>query len=143
MSNPTHFTDQLDAASTDARLRLTRAAQRMGSENMQLGTISEAPWPERQIHARLVEAAGNRHLRWCRHLDTRRPEPCALFAWEQPFTVRCHRCLDAPHLELTGDADRTCDVCGFVEPETIRPHQMTLGPVIVSFGVCHGCWGRV
>ena len=84
-------------------------------------------------------AAGNADT--CMHQPSiTRPEPLLAAAW-RPGLVTCRSC---PHLFwLTGDADRTCDRCGYfgsgLPDDGITTGGIRFGPMAFAYALCVDC----
>ena len=80
--------------------------------------------------------------RTCMHApDHRRPEPVFGAAW-RPGLVVCSQCLHL--LDVVGEADRTCDVCGYIcggddVGDPIYVGTVWVGSLAFEFGTCGNC----
>lgn len=75
----------------------------------------------------------------CPHLDPARPDVWHIFA-HAPQAVQCVQCAVRRARSLKGTVeDRTCDRCRDVDPVGVYPGVMSVGPLLVSFGLCSGC----
>lgn len=78
----------------------------------------------------------------CKHLTT--PETTYVMAAWKPGTKVCVGCAAAVFRQ-EGDDENTCDGCGLVFPQGLRPMVMALddGKGIMHAGSCLGCLGPI
>jgi len=129
-ANRTAAADQLEAASRDQIAMLHAAHPLIGGQMRE-----EEPSPAfiARLDALGADLIGGR-LPFCQHLDAS-PQPVYAALWDD--AVVCGRCIGAL-ARLTGDADRTCDLCGTVE-DALYVAVVAVGPLVVMFGRCSTC----
>jgi len=122
--------DQLSAASTDAYRRLARLGASHHSP-VHLGPIPCWLHP----HLRhLAYAVTTGTARRCPHLGA--APAVAHAALLDPGHLTCARCTH--RLAPDPGEDTTCDRCR-QHAELIHPGAIALGPVLLTFGLCHRC----
>jgi hypothetical protein len=132
-ATPTAHADQLAAATSDARHRLSQVATHYGAR---LRYDATPAWlvPHKN---RLAEAAAARSVRCCPHVGS---SPLVVHAavWN-PGRLVCARCIH----QLVPDPaeDTTCDRCRR-RADPIFPGAIACGPVLLAFGLCHRCLNR-
>lgn len=131
-------TDQIDAASRDAREMLADFMALLGKRHT-VDCTSPGPFAVTLLNG--VEERTKRHRqRFCPHLR-RSPDVAWLFGWA-PERLHCQRCAFKLLAQVQGTVeDSTCDVCR-VEADPCNPVMGAAGPMVVLFGACDDCYAR-
>lgn len=129
-ANRTAAADQLAAVRRDQTALLHAARPLIGGQVRQ---VTPSPALAARLNVLTADLIGGR-LRYCQHLDAS-PQPAFTALWDN--AVVCSRCLGAL-AQLTGDADRTCDLCGTVAG-AVHVAFVAVGPLVVMFGRCPAC----
>jgi hypothetical protein len=128
--DPTALADQLQAATTEARRLLARAAH---AEGVPLAATAPGGWLAQQA-ANLVQALTSGTGQVCPHLG---PCPTVVRAavWA-PGRLVCPDCIDT--LRPDPAEDDTCDRC---RRHTTRLYAgaAAFGPIILGYGLCRSC----
>ena len=131
-THPTALADQLKAASTEAEVRIRRAADH--DPNLRFTHVTDTPAWLAELFERHAQALQSGHGRACRHLDAG-PQVIHVFAW-RPGWLLCPACqwLATPH----GIEKFTCDRCGECS-QHLWPGVAALGPILFGYALCHHC----
>lgn len=131
---PPHLQDQIGAAEREAARSLVAQAAVIGSP-IEVARDEDDP-TARVMVERVAAAVESREMRGCRHSNT--PQPLWLHAWEHPYVLRCQDCERVSPYPSPVE-DRTCDICGYVDPEGTWPSAMLKGSVTILMGRCDNC----
>ncbi|MQA26095.1 MAG: hypothetical protein GEU94_11630 [Micromonosporaceae bacterium] len=122
--------DQVQAATSDARRVLNRAAERKGTT---LHNHVTDTWLRAQAQA-LTDALHAGTIRACFHLAGS-PDVGHAAVW-RPGLIVCADCT--PALTPTTEEDATCDRCRR-HANPIHAGVMTVGPILLGYGLCRSC----
>ncbi|WP_175084466.1 hypothetical protein [Candidatus Frankia nodulisporulans] len=131
MAHPTAQADQVHAATTDARRRLTTIAAASGQHLTTTG--DPTGWLAGQA-ARCLAALTGPGARLCPHIGTS-PHVVHAAVWA-PGLLVCPTCTHL--LRPTATEDRTCDRCRRTLTG-LYPAMAALGPVLLTYGLCSPC----
>jgi hypothetical protein len=130
------YVDQINAATAHS------ISAHKGSERVELMARTDVDeWLRLGLLDTLIGWIDGRG-RTCMHApDYRRPEPVFGCAW-RPGLVVCGQCLHL--LDVVGEADRTCDVCGYIcggadAGDPIYVGTVWVGALAYEFGTCGDC----
>ncbi|MQA27683.1 MAG: hypothetical protein GEU94_19995 [Micromonosporaceae bacterium] len=126
----TALTDQVQAATSDARRVLDQAAERKGST---LHNRVADPWLCAQAQG-LTDALHAGAVRACHHL-AHAPGVGHAAVW-RPGLIVCADCT--PALTPTTKEDSTCDRCRH-HANPIHAGLMIVGPILLGYGLCRSC----
>ncbi|MEU4225830.1 hypothetical protein AB0F17_16170 [Nonomuraea sp. NPDC026600] len=134
------FLDQGEAATKDVYQMLSLASLRVGQD------ARSVPYQQYPDWVRL--GVLNTAARWaagqcatCTHSPAiRRPAPVVSAAWK-PDLIVCTSCAHLLELPRLSAADKTCDGCGYVVPdtETIWSFTVSHGWLMFQAGACDAC----